>query len=76
MVAGFACAEDAAHRGEGEVIAVELAKDVDLMREALGALQEIDEAMVPTTLGTNRLSMLWRKARATIAKLEERLLRE
>ncbi len=52
------------------------ALDVGLMREALEALQKIDEAMVPTTLGTNDLSNLWRKARATITKLEQRLLRE
>jgi hypothetical protein len=50
--------------------------DEELMREALKALKEIDAAMVPTTLGTNTLSNLWRKARAAIAKLEQRLLRE
>jgi hypothetical protein len=48
--------------------------DEQLMREALKALQEINK--VPTTLGANELSMIWRRARVTITKLEERLLKE
>ncbi len=77
MVAGFADSEDAAGSGEGgKMTQPHEHPDVELLREALEALQEIDKAMVPTTLGMNELSNLWRKARATITKLEARLLRE
>jgi hypothetical protein len=50
--------------------------DEQLMREALEALKEIDEAMIPTVVGDNALSMVARRARAIITKLEERLLKE
>ena len=34
--------------------------------QLLEALEEINKAMVPTTLGTNELSMIWRRARDAI----------
>lgn len=48
-------------------------RDEQLLREALEALKEIDEELIPTAIGTNALSMMARRWRVTITKLEERL---
>ena len=50
--------------------------DEELMREALKALKEVDEELIPTVLGDCPLSMVGRRARAVIANLEQRLLKE
>lgn len=56
--------------------AIDLAVEGDeqLLREALEALKAIDDGWVPTTVSDNEMSMIARRARATITKLEERLL--
>jgi hypothetical protein len=65
---------------EGDVIVVELAKDVELLREALEALGALAEYShdwhEPDGSPILGLEDANRKARAAITKLEERLLRE
>ena len=55
------------------VAEVVIEEDEQLMHEALAALKAIDEALVPTVVGDNELSMIARRSRAAITKLEERL---
>ena len=58
------------------VAEVVIEEDEKLMRKALEALKAIDEALVPTVVGDHELSMIARRARDTITKLEQRLLNE
>lgn len=47
--------------------------DEELLYETLQALQEVNEALIPTVIGTNSLSMMARRTRAAIKKMQERL---
>jgi len=84
MVAGFACAEDAAGSGEDMTDDNHMHMDDELLREALEALQDISTSfkkLLTQVIYERRASDLTpenqtdaAQAERVIAKLEERLL--